>query len=273
MAHSLFLTSLAIHQPHKSLAIHQPHKVDFQAARAAVERAERATQWHTLFEHFRPSCYFAKHEQTYGELMTKSMATVLHELPAVCALSAEQDAAFLDVGSGRGLFPLFVHVATGVRAVGVEVNRCRHEIAQHRQRAVRDVLPSNLSYVEADVRRVGLQNATTVYMHSTCFSPRLVQEVVQLVKQAGPRVRCILDSGRIDVQPALAEWGVPVHAVMTRLTWAPTAGTPLYYYVRKDLADAHRMHAIGAEVRKGFYADTLAGLEYQDREQWILGAG
>jgi hypothetical protein len=259
--------------------------VDVHGARAAVERAEAATWWHRFFQRFRPSCVFAgSFETTYGELLPKSLATVVREIPASCALSVQRDATFLDIGSGFGAVPLFVSLATGVRSVGVEVDGCRHEIAQRRLHTLASDPPAtmpppagrggNLSYLHGDVRALGLRNATVVHMHSTCFSETLMRDVMALVKQAGPQVRCILDSGNLQVQPLLGAWGMPVHVAQTPLSWAPTVGMPLYYYVRADLAEARKLRPVAANLRERMRDEASHTLRLETGsigDAWSLG--
>ena len=254
-----------------ALAYHEEH-LNISAAHAAIQRAERATKWHQYFQNFRPSCLFGGGalERTNGELTTLGMAQVLREMPAVCAFSAKH-AVFLDLGSGNGQVPLFINVASGIRAVGVEIDGCRHDIAQRRADAVDDMLRGGrVTYMHADVRAIGLLNATTVHMHSTLFSSALKRDVMQLVQRAGARLRCILDSGNFDVQAEIGEWGVPVHVVEAPLSWTPRVGMPLYFYVRKELAAAHHLRPVAKNMREALKIQVEHELALQNKEWWSV---
>ena len=213
---------------------------------ALVDKSQKATAMSQFLAQFSHACrgggvIGGGGERTMGSLSADGMVRLLRRMPTACKFQPSSD-VFLDIGSGLGQLPLFIRAATGVRAVGVEVDTCRHETALRRQKAVSDELPDGLTYVRGDARTsIGLQNATHVFMHSTCFGEVLLKRIVELADG----VRCILDfGGRAEIRPQLAAWGVPVAA-------APISesGVPLYYYLRRGLPGAEAsMKAVDAKL-------------------------
>ena len=174
-------------------------------AHGILARAETSTRLHEFLDNFRPTCFGGGDEQTYGGITLDGMETLISRMPHQCALR-QRDSVFMDIGSGFGQLPLFVRAATGVTSVGIETNVCRHEVATLRHSAVRSAVPSGLSYLHADVRTVGLLNATHIFMHSTCFGNALTKEILALAARKDSRVRCILDAGHDDISPLVAQW-------------------------------------------------------------------
>ena len=75
---------------------------------------------------------------------------------------------------------------------------------------------------------MGLQNATHLYLQSTCFSPALMRSIVNLAR-ATPSLRCILNTGKGDTRAELAAWGGPVSSTPVELSWANSI---LFYHPR-----------------------------------------
>jgi len=207
--------------------------MDLLHARAVLDNATHASRRFELWQHLWPSCLVGNNgEHSMGEVHPSSLAMLVRRMPAVCRLQPKSS-VFVDVGSGHGQVPLFVRAAMGVRSIGIEVNRCRHAVAERRHESVRDVVPSGLLYFNDDVRTMDLSNATHLYMHSTCFSAGLVSAILDRATDAG--VRCILDGGHGELRPALEHWGVPVAEAPTFYSWT-RAEVPLFYYVRRGVS-------------------------------------
>jgi SAM-dependent methyltransferase len=150
-------------------------------------------------------CAAVERDQCYGEVTERGLQRVLHLLPPSCTL--RPDSVVYDVGSGFGAAAAFLRAATNVdRVVGVEINACRAAVAARRAR-------DGLTLVHGDVRRLGFEDATHVYLTSQCFSPSLLRAIFSRLAARAPRLRCIVDVGSADalvaqrIVPLAASWG------------------------------------------------------------------
>ena len=163
-------------------------------------------------------------ELTMGSLTAEGMVRLLSNMPPACQLSSHS--TFLDVGSGVGQLPLFIRGSDEAHdAIGVEIDKCRHEAAVRRHESIRGALPAGdgLSYVRADVRNTGLYNATHVFLHSTCFGDELSRQIVRLATSA-TAVRCVLDlndASDIERARSFAPFGSPVATTTLSSSGAP----------------------------------------------------
>jgi SAM-dependent methyltransferase len=183
----------------------------------SLTRAQRFVRAHPMRDH----CNSGEPGTCYGEIAPAGMASLLRAMPEQCALTDRS--VFLDVGSGEGRLPLFVRLSTHVRAsIGIELVGCRHRRAKLlQQKAERHGgagMRGGLEYHHGDVRKLGLKNATHLFMHSTCWPEPLVKHVTRRAKAEG--VECIIDYGRLG-NAQLKEFGPAVHAVHAPATWMP----------------------------------------------------
>ena len=164
---------------------------------------------------------------------------------------------------------MFVNAATGMRAIGVEIDPCRHAIATRRQRSVQQLLPGGepLSYVLGDVQTAGMLrglNATHLFMHSTCFGTDLLLSIANVARAAG--VRCILDLGIDDVRTQLTQgFGKPIAVARAPTTWA-SAGMPMFYYASRALPGVHKLAPVDNRTRATWRARTRQAIASQQRE-------
>ena len=261
----LVLSSTATPAPPTSFAAAAP---TISAAHALLAHAIQANGWFEWRTNYLGSC-MRTGESQYGGITPKGMANALSGMPSPCALTP--DSVFVDVGSGYGEFPFFVRAATGFRAVGVEIDPCRHAIAMRRLRSVESLLPRGrpLTYLNVDVTAPGGSlrqlNATHVFIHSTCFTKGLIKSIAHAARVAG--VRCMLDLGNDDVRPQLAQafGGVPIHVARSSTTWVD-AGMPLFYYASRSLRKAHSLQPID-NLTRGTWRDRVkVALARQYRE-------
>ena len=209
-------------------------RTNITSALALVASAERATWFRTFISAIKGTCstVAGSGELTMGSLTAEGMVRLLSNMPPACQLSSHS--TFLDIGSGVGQLPLFIRAATSARAIGVEIDKCRHEAAVRRHESIRGALPAGdgLSYVRADVRNTGLYNATHVFLHSTCFGDELSRQIVRLATSA-TAVRCVLDlndASDIERARSFAPFGSPVAT-----TTLSSSGAPLVYFLRHGL--------------------------------------
>lgn len=227
----------------------------YELANKLVERGNASVPDH---------CKTPSTEETYGELTAEGMRQLLDGMPAECAL--DEHSVFIDVGSGNGHIPLFVRAATNVKySYGIEVARCRHNLAEARLRAIsadvaagtaRNPKLRQIGYLYGDVRKTGLHNATHLYMASLCFGEQLMMDILRLAKQQG--VRCIIDSARFMApQSDVQRWGSAVASSITRWNWFPP-GLPAFWHLRADLNPHDRPRKGAKAVQKA--TRSIAGM-------------
>ncbi len=119
----------------------------------------------------------------YGELTPRGVEQVLRAVP----LSA--DDVFVDLGSGLGKVVLQVAiVARPALAIGVEIERSRHETAvRARDRAVRLGLleDSRCVFRNENLLATDLDGATVLFANALCFSGRLMRGLFRRVTTLG----------------------------------------------------------------------------------------
>lgn len=142
-------------------------------------------------------------EQCYGEITPHGMRRMLWLLPSACALRA--DSVLYDVGSGFGRFASFLRSHTSVRrVVGIEVNECRARIA------ARLAAPS-LEFRSGDVRELGFDDATHVFITSQCWGTQLLRDLFGRLAHRAPHLGCVVNYGSLphaqDLASLTAAWG------------------------------------------------------------------
>ena len=198
-----------------------------------------------------PVCASNLQREVYGEIGPAGMRALIENMPAACALDTKS--IFVDVGSGKGHLPLFVHVAAPwIRHVyGIEVNQCRHRIAQRRARNV-SAIGSRLTYIGKDVLESGFPHGTThVFSMTTVLDDELLAAVIERARQAG--VRCFIELGTMHTRAPIAKWGPAINFVATPVSWQ--AHMVSHYHLRRSLAAAaglpRRVHPVAARDGDG----------------------
>lgn len=166
---------------------------------------------------FTHTCSTRSREETYGEIV--DMRELVRRVP--CPLTPSS--VLVDVGSGYGRFALYAALTTPCRGVvGIELNACRHAVAEKMRREQAGRAP-HLHFRAGDVRHLGLPDqATHLYMCSTCFSPELCRDIVRL---APPALQCILTLKTIDADGWTRRAQHPV-----KFSWNDHA--TVHYYTR-----------------------------------------
>ncbi len=119
---------------------------------------------------------------TYGEITYDSAKKLLSKLNLI------QDDVFYDFGSGVGKMVIQTYLTTPVKkAVGVELSptRIKHARAIKQQLQNKGKLTKNrlLDFKEQNISDVMVNDATIVYMCSTCYSFDLMQKIVDKLAQ------------------------------------------------------------------------------------------
>lgn len=119
---------------------------------------------------------------TYGEIPFDSFKVILDELDIT-----KKD-VFYDLGSGVGKSVLQVLLTTPVKkSVGIEISPTRFSCAA----AIKRVLIKNkkipkgkiVEFREQDILETDMDDATIVYMCSTCYSSVLMQGIVDMLQK------------------------------------------------------------------------------------------
>lgn len=128
---------------------------------------------------------------TYGEILFDSLKTVLDELKLT-----NRD-VFYDLGSGVGKVATQAYLTTPIKkSVGVELAKTRHTKAE----SIRDQLRNKnkldknrkLEFQNKNINEVDLNDATVVFMCSTCFSDTLMKSIVEkLLKNPNKNLKII----------------------------------------------------------------------------------
>ena len=119
---------------------------------------------------------------TYGEIPFESFKVILDELDIT------KEDVFYDLGSGVGKSVLQVLLTTPVKkSVGIEISPTRFSCAEAIKRLLMKSkkMPKGkiLEFREQDILEADMDDATIVYMCSTCYSPALMQGIVDMLQK------------------------------------------------------------------------------------------
>lgn len=116
---------------------------------------------------------------TYGEITVESLAKIIDELQLT-----HKDVLF-DLGSGAGKVCIQVALTTPAQAIGIELSKTRHQLAQKikQELIAKNILtdPSKLQFFEENILDADLSKGTVFFMCSTCFSDELMQKITDKI--------------------------------------------------------------------------------------------
>ncbi|OQA35970.1 MAG: Histone methylation protein DOT1 [Candidatus Dependentiae bacterium ADurb.Bin331] len=116
-------------------------------------------------------------DPTYGEITVKGAAELLKDL------DLQRKDVFYDLGSGVGKLVVQTALTTPVgKAVGVELAPTRHEHAQAIKNEIekRNLLKdTKLEFQRKNVAEIPLEDASVIFMCSTCFSDELMKTLME----------------------------------------------------------------------------------------------
>ena len=183
--------------------------------------------------HAADPCASMAREQCYGEVLNHGLQRMLQMLPSPCIL--RPDDVIYDVGSGFGAAAAYMSDAVNVsQVVGVEVNACRAATAASRHGAN---ATSRLLLRLGDVRKLGFDRATMIYMTSQCFAPSLLRSIFGRLAVRAAKLRCIVDVGSLDslasqrIVSLAAPWGM-VRRIAQDITATWDEHAAAIYFVR-----------------------------------------
>lgn len=127
---------------------------------------------------------------TYGEITPEGVDILVQELDVT------KDDVFYDLGCGVGKFVLQMYLETPARkSVGVELaptriryaQKVKDKLAEHKR-----ILPDKeIHFKEENMLDTPLEDATIIYVSSTCFSNDFMKKVVEKLAQLKPGLRLI----------------------------------------------------------------------------------
>jgi SAM-dependent methyltransferase len=179
----------------------------------------------------------SKGSSIYGELMPTATIRLLTHLEL-----GRRD-RFVDLGSGAGKVVLLAAMTTEVAsALGVELSASRVAVAEQAlARARAEGLPGaeRASFVEADMLRHPLDEATVIYTCSTAFSTAFMRRLTRRLAEL-PKLRAVASLQDFDPHPAfeLAE--------VYKLDASWKRNTKVYVYERVRASKSRRRRGAGA---------------------------
>lgn len=115
---------------------------------------------------------------TYGEITPQGLAQLIEHYQNIL----DKNAVLYDLGSGIGKVATQVALTTPARAVGIELSPTRHAIAANIKNELvrKNILTEDkLQFIEGNILDVNLNNATVIFMCSTCFSDELMKKITE----------------------------------------------------------------------------------------------
>jgi len=118
-----------------------------------------------------------------------------------------QHDVFYDIGSGLGLVPILVHLLTGVRARGVEVEPAYCEYARRRASALR---LSEVQFFNVDARKADYSDGTVFFLYSP-FEGNMLEQVLEgLRHESTTRSIRLCTYGPCTLQATQQKWLEPL---------------------------------------------------------------
>jgi precorrin-6B methylase 2 len=129
-------------------------------------------------------------DATYGEIIYDSAKRILNDL------SLTKDDIVYDLGCGIGKLVVQVYLTTPVKkSVGIELSPTRFNHAQtvKEQLKKRNKLKNGriLEFLNQNITKANLDDATVIYMASTCFSDELMKTLVDKLAKNKNNLRII----------------------------------------------------------------------------------
>jgi hypothetical protein len=110
---------------------------------------------------------------SYGEILYSAMEGLMQKL------KPKPDNVFYDLGSGVGKFPMWVNLTTDIKkSVGIEISPTRYKMTMKAVKRFEKAGLRNddkeLLFVRGDIAKVDFNDATIIFISSSCFSERLM---------------------------------------------------------------------------------------------------
>jgi|GEM_PF-1048759 len=182
-------------------------------------------------------------DPTYGEITWASCAFLLD------MLDLTQDDKFVDMGCGIGKFVAQAGLTTEVgESLGIELSETRCQCAQHmskpltglydvcvkaeneirkklQQPALKKAKKKTIKFIQSDMLKVDVSDATVIFICATCFSEDLMQKLADKFALCADGLRVVT----LKQFPAKNKHLVLRDTYTLAMTWSKT--TPVYVYV------------------------------------------
>lgn len=126
---------------------------------------------------------------TYGEILPQSLAQLIQKLELT-----KNDILF-DLGSGAGKVCIQVALASPAKAVGIELSKTRHQLAQKiKQKLIDNKILTDtdkLQFIEGNITDYYLGSGTVFFMCSTCFSDELMKKLTNQLRNIPHPIKII----------------------------------------------------------------------------------
>lgn len=168
---------------------------------------------------------------TYGEITAKGLEQLIEHFKN----NLQAHDVFYDLGSGIGKVATQVALTTPAHAVGIELSPTRHAIAANikNQLLEKNILTGDkLQFIEGNILDVNLNNATVIFMCSTCFSDDLMKKITKHIYNI-PHAHAVQVITLKQLTPENTykfEKFVPSKTFNLCMTWSDC--TPVYTYER-----------------------------------------
>ena len=160
---------------------------------------------------------------TYGEIQFASAQKLLDHFKLT------KEDVFYDLGSGVGKFVLHTYLATDVKkSCGIELSGTRYELsvkAFNKAKKMNLFDSRELLFLNEDIIKADLSDATVVFMCATCYSDDLMKKIADKLVSIGSKVR-IASLREFKNEPRLEK----VETFKLPMTWSKDKGSPVHIY-------------------------------------------
>lgn len=132
-------------------------------------------------------------------------------LEMIQRIGADENRCFIDIGSGLGLVPMLVHLLTGARTIGLEVDPAYHHYAGSRARALG--IAGGVEFQMMDAREADYGYADVIFLYTPFLAAMLDDVLAKLRVTCRPDVR-IFSYGPCTPILASRNWIRPVGDAM-----------------------------------------------------------
>jgi hypothetical protein len=156
----------------------------------------------------------------YGEITENSFKKVLD------SLSINKNDIIYDLGSGRGKTVTQAYLLTPAKCIGIELSKTRHKIALRAKKILK--ANSRLQFLNKNMLKCNLSNATIVYLCSTCFSDDLLKNIVNKLTRSKHKVT-IISLKKLSESPKIRQ----VKTLQIKTSWTDNTSCTIYETIKE----------------------------------------
>ena len=163
---------------------------------------------------------------TYGELLPTSVTELINKL------NVNHNDVFYDLGSGTGKIVAQFYLETmAKKVVGVEISQSRYACSERMKQYLNEKIVKHnqiIEYINNNICKVDFSDATIIYLCSTCFDNKLLDWVIEKIKQCN-KIRAILTLKNFDNPSQLTDMGFNCEIISTPSSWSSSTICHYYY--------------------------------------------